>query len=413
MTDLVSVRELITEHLKGITPKYVLSSDILVLNQKCIRNNRIDFSLAQFHDPNKKFSDQKVVKVGDILINSTGQGTAGRCAFVKFLPKDQVVLVDSHILIVRINDFYTAGCVEYSLFSIEQLLQTFMDGSTGQGEFDKQRLFNIYTGLPPENKRKNIFKLLNSIDDKIELNNRINTELEVMAKTLYDYWFVQFDFPDQNDKPYKCSGGKMVYNENLKREIPERWNGENILAVAELLGGGTPSKKKAEYWNGDIPFFTPTDADSNIFKITTDELITAEGVKNCSSKLFEKGTVFITARGSVGKLMVAANDMAMNQSCYALKAMQDISYAYLYYLTMDLIHYLKVKSSGSVFNSIVSNDIRHTPLAIPPVDIVKEYSRRMESAFEKVLLNTKENQELTQLRDWLLPMLMNGQVTVK
>ncbi|MFK5950089.1 MAG: restriction endonuclease subunit S [Methylococcales bacterium] len=256
-------------------------------------------------------------------------------------------------------------------------------------------------------------KILDALNTKIELNNRINTELEAIAKTLYDYWFVQFDFPDQDGKPYKSSGGKMVYNETLKREIPEGWNGENVLAVAELLGGGTPSKKKEEYWNGEIPFFTPTDADLNVFKLSTDEFITSIGLKNCSSPLFEKGDIFITARGSVGKLMIAANNMAMNQSCYALKAKEQVSYSYLYYLAKELIHYLKVKSSGSVFNSIVSNDIKHTILVIPSPKIINDFSGKVEPAFERILLNTKENQQLTKLRDWLLPMLMNGQVTVK
>jgi len=302
--------------------------------------------------------------------------------------------------------------MHYVFTYIRKAIQNSASGSI-QDNINIDYLTKLKFKIPNKTYQDKITSILSILDTKIELNNRINTELEAMAKTLYGYWFVQFDFPDQNGKPYKSSGGKMVYNETLKRDIPEDWNSENILAVAELLGGGTPSKKKPEYWNGEIPFFTPTDADSNIFKITTDEFITDEGVRNCSSKLFEQGTIFITARGSVGKLMVAANDMAMNQSCYALQAKKGISHVYLYHLTMDLIHYLKVKSSGSVFNSIVSNDIKHTPLAIPQVDIVQKYSRKAEPAFKKILLNTKENQQLTQLRDWLLPMLMNGQVTVK
>ena len=266
--------------------------------------------------------------------------------------------------------------------------------------------------ITDRNQQKTIAAVLSALDTKIDCNNRINAELEAMAKTLYDYWFVQFDFPDANGKPYKSSGGKMVYNATLKREIPSGWHDSNVLAVADLLGGGTPTKKKPDYWGGDIPFFTPTDADGSIFKFSTADYITSEGLKGSSTKLFSKHTVFITARGSVGRLVLAGVDMAMNQSCYALRAKTGISHVFLFFLAKELIHHLHVKSSGSVFDSIVSNDIELTKLAIPKGEVIEMFAAVVEPAFEKIANNTKENQQLAQLRDWLLPLLMNGQVTV-
>ena len=260
--------------------------------------------------------------------------------------------------------------------------------------------------------QKKVAAILSALDAKIDCNNRINAELEAMAKTLYDYWFVQFDFPDANGKPYKSSGGKMAYNATLKREIPSGWHDSNVLAVADLLGGGTPTKKKPEYWSGNIPFFTPTDADGSIFKFSTADYITSEGLKGSSTKLFSKHTVFITARGSVGRLVLAGVDMAMNQSCYALRAKAGISHVFLFFLAKELIHHLHVKSSGSVFDSIVSNDIELTKLAIPKGEVIEKFAAVVEPVFEKIANNTKENQQLAQLRDWLLPLLMNGQVTV-
>ena len=260
--------------------------------------------------------------------------------------------------------------------------------------------------------QKKVAAILSALDAKIDCNNRINAELEAMAKTLYDYWFVQFDFPDASGKPYKSSGGKMVYNATLKREIPSGWHDSNVLAVADLLGGGTPTKKKPDYWGGDIPFFTPTDADGSIFKFSTADYITSEGLKGSSTKLFSKHTVFITARGSVGRLVLAGVDMAMNQSCYALRAKTGVSHVFLFFLAKELIHHLHVKSSGSVFDSIVSNDIELTKLAIPKGEVIEMFAAVVEPAFEKIANNTRENQQLAQLRDWLLPLLMNGQVTV-
>jgi len=272
---------------------------------------------------------------------------------------------------------------------------------------------NFVIRLPIElEDQKKIAAVLSVLDAKIDCNNRINVELEAMAKMLYDYWFVQFDFPDASGKPYKSSGGKMVYNATLKREIPEGWHDSSVLAVADLLGGGTPTKKKPEYWSGDIPFFTPTDADGTIFKFSTADYITNEGLKGSSTKLFSKHTVFITARGSVGRLVLAGVDMAMNQSCYALRAKAGISHVFLFFLAKELIHHLHVKSSGSVFDSIVSNDIELTQLAIPKGEVIEEFAAVVEPAFEKIANNTRENQQLAQLRDWLLPLLMNGQVTV-
>ena len=268
--------------------------------------------------------------------------------------------------------------------------------------------------IPPLDEQKHVAKLLSGIDKKIELNNRINAELEAISKTLYNYWFVQFDFPDTNGKPYKSSGGKMVYNPTLKRKIPDEWEADNVLSVADLLGGGTPTKTKPEYWNGAIPFFTPSDSDKNIFSLATENYITEEGLKKSSTRLFERHTVFITARGSVGRLALNAVPMAMNQSCYALKGKDGISYTFLYFLTKELIHHLEVKASGSVFNSIVSNDIEFTNLALPRNrTIIENFAAIAEPVFEKIEASTKESRHLSSLRDWLLPMLMNGQVTVR
>lgn len=295
-----------------------------------------------------------------------------------------------------------------------------LDSGSSNPTLNRNFVHQLDANKPEPKVQKKIAAVLSALDAKIDCNNRINAELEAMAKTLYDYWFVQFDFPydfstgepAQNGKPYKSSGGKMIYNPTLKREIPAGWKDSNILIVADLLGGGTPTKKKPEYWHGSIPFFTPTDADGTIFKFSTTDSITEEGLKKSSTKLFAKNTVFITARGSVGKLVLTGTDMAMNQSCYALRAKPGISHTYLFFLAKELIHHLEVKSSGSVFDSIVSSDIEFTRLAIPDTTVVEKYAAVVEPAFKRIAANTQENQHLTKLRDWVLPMLMNGQVTV-
>ncbi|WP_420458531.1 restriction endonuclease subunit S [Neolewinella sp.] len=260
--------------------------------------------------------------------------------------------------------------------------------------------------LPSYTEQKKAGDLLYSISEKIDLNNRINAELEALARTIYDYWFLQFDFPDAAGRPYRSAGGRMVY------DVPFGWVKKNILEVADLLGGGTPSKRKSNYWGGNIPFFTPSDAKGAVFSFDTEAYTTPEGINNCSSRLFDPGTIFITARGSVGRLAIAGRPMGMNQSCYALSPKVGVSSAYLYFKTKELIKHLKVKSSGSVFNSIVSDDIKWTILTIPPLNIIEKFSECVNPMFDQIANLTAENRELAGLRDWLLPLLMSGEVRV-
>lgn len=274
-------------------------------------------------------------------------------------------------------------------------------------------LKKVDISLPEIPNQKSIATVLSALDKKIALNKQINTRLEQMAKTLYDYWFVQFDFPDASGKPYKSSGGEMVFDETLKREIPKGWESGNILNIANLLGGGTPSKSSPEYWNGNIPFFTPTDCDNSIFILDTADRITDAGLCNSSTRLFKEHSIFITARGSVGRSSINAVPMAMNQSCYAFQAKENVSYTFLFFLIRELIMILEVKATGSVFNSIVSSDIETTNLVISNKDLIMKFGEYCEPLFNQIETNLKQNHQLTQLRDFLLPMLMNGQVSVE
>lgn len=338
----------------------------------------------------------------------------GKTAFVDILDDGEVAFGSTEFIVLRAKNetnpeflYYFAISPDFRKRAIEC-----MEGTSGRQRVNENTLKTLELPIPGPQTQQSIAAVLSALDKKIALNKQINARLEEMAKTLYDYWFVQFDFPDANGKPYKSSGGDMVFDETLKREIPKGWKSGNILNIANLLGGGTPSKSSPKYWNGNIPFFTPTDCDNSIFILDTADRITNAGLCNSSTRLFKKHSIFITARGSVGRSSINAVPMAMNQSCYAFQAKENVSYTFLFFLIRELIMILEVKATGSVFNSIVSSDIETTNLVISNKDLIMKFGEYCEPLFNQIETNLKQNHQLTQLRDFLLPMLMNGQVSV-
>ena len=406
MSNWRRVDEIITYHGKGVTPKYVDKSSIIVLNQKCIRNNKIDYSFAQYIDENKIYNEEKFLKIGDILINSTGQGTAGRVALVEYIPENFKIIVDSHILVLRTNNFFESKCLNYSLFSIESTLQKFMDGSTGQGEFDRVRLFNVKVGYSRDiSTQQKIASVLSALDDKIELNNKINAELEQMAKLLYDYWFVQFDFPNEHGKPYKSSGGKMVYNETLKREIPEGWEVENLFNVCKVQYGFPFS---TDYFNEDkngIPVIRIRDILENSISIYSTQNSIDEKYK------IDIGDILVGMDGNFHINFWSQDNCYLNQRVVKLKEtiLQSI------YLKHQIEPFIKAREksiSRTTVGHLSDKDLKNIHVIIPPENYLSIIKSIFEASLSKIISAKKQNQELAQLRDWLLPMLMNGQVKV-
>jgi len=299
----------------------------------------------------------------------------------------------------------------YSYLSILDLQH--LDSGSTLPSMTKSAYQDIEVYLPSLDIQKKTTAVLSALDAKIELNNRINAELEAMAKTLYDYWFVQFDFPDENDKPYKSSGGKMVYNETLKREIPDGWKAKELGDIeGNIITGKTPPKKNPEYFEGNIPFITIGDIRGNMHIVSTEETLSKLGADFQRGKYLNRGAICVSCIASPGLVGFATELSQTNQQINSIECQKEEHRYYLYFAIKDFFIASKAKT-GNTFPNMNKGDFSSIQMVSPDEDHLRKFMQKVKPSFELILNNTLQNQQLTQLRDWLLPMLMNGQVTVK
>lgn len=273
-------------------------------------------------------------------------------------------------------------------------------GSTQKAlTIDSLSKFDIKIPVNLDDQRR-IASILSSLDRKIELNNKINADLEEMAQAIFKNWFVDFE-------PFK--NGKFVDSE--LGMIPEGWKVGRLTDVIKLMPGGTPKTTEPLYWdNGTIPFFSPKDV-NGVYCFATEKHITETGLNKCSSNLYPKDTIFITCRGTVGKVCLAACDMAMNQSNYAIKAIDGYSQYYVFFLVKSVVERLIKKSNGAVFSAITSKDFDEEIL-IPSQKAVEDFTNVIDGFFRRIFTIGTENSRLSLLRDTLLPRLMSGELEV-
>ena len=254
------------------------------------------------------------------------------------------------------------------------------------------------------NYQQKIAAVLSALDAKIELNARINAELESMAKTLYDYWFVQF-------APHKSAGGKMVWNEKLGKEIPEGWQVDSLGKVTKTNLGGTPSTKNPEYWeNATIPWLNSGDL-TEFPIIKSSSFVTQKGVDNSATTILPKGSVVISLVRYIRPSIIALEACA-NQSVVGIRETKELKNSFIYPYLVNEVPRLMSLRTGAQQPHINKETIDDSPICIPPTNILNEYYKISEPIYKKIINVAFESQTLTELRDWLLPMLMNGQVKI-
>jgi len=307
----------------------------------------------------------------------------------------------------------------FQLKEVKSLMWNVATGSTIKN-LSLASIRNMEIPTPPKDVAKKIADVLSAIDKKIELNNRINAELEAMAKTLYDYWFVQFDFPDDSpqgqDNPYKSSGGKMVYNPTLKREIPEGWDWKPVSSIIEVKDGTHDSPKPSDSGQYLITskHLKPSGIDfSDAYLISQEDF----DAVNKRSKV-DEGDFLLSMIGTVG-----LSQWAMKiETPYAIKniglfktsqAPEMADYIFAAVTSLHGRAYLQQnQSTGTSQPYVTLGTLRSIPILIPNEKVFEQFNGKIKPIHKLMYENITENQKLAQLRDWLLPMLMNGQVTV-
>lgn len=287
---------------------------------------------------------------------------------------------------------------------------------TLRASFNEQIFSYIKLLLPDYDTQVKIGDLFYIIECKIRNNNIICTELESMAETIYDYWFLQFEFPNEDGKPYKSSGGKMVWNEELKKEIPKGWEDGTVEDVGEIVAGGTPSTEHPEYYcKSGIAWITPNDLSNLSDKYIThgERDISEIGLTNSSAKLMPKGTVLLTSRAPIGYIGIAINEVCTNQGFKSIVPNKKYGSEFIYYTIQKMVAYLRSLGTGSTFTEISKNIVAQVKIVLPEKNVVNKFEKIISEISSQRRILEEENRELVSLRDFLLPLLMNGQVGFK
>ncbi len=365
---------------------------------------------------------------GDVLLNITGDSVARVCQVARdVLP----ARVNQHVAIIRPSyDHLDAGYLRYHLVSPEtQALLLSWAGSGGtRNALTKGMIESLEVPLPPLSEQQAIAHVLGTLDDKIELNRRMNETLEAMARALFKSWCVDFDpvrakmegrwrrgesLPGLPADLYDLFPDRLV--DSYLGEIPEGWEVGVLDDTIELLSGGTPKTSLSDYWDGDIPWYTAKDAPnlSDVFVLETERTVTQAGIDNSAAKVLPMGTTVITARGTVGRLACLGVPMAMNQTCYGIRGAYGYPDLFIYWNVRTAVDELQQRTHGTIFDTITRQTFKFVDATVPPIELAKGFESTVKPLMGRILKNLHASRALAAQRDALLPQLVARTVRLR
>ena len=389
----VPLRELVGYISKGIAPIYSEKSTgttISVLNQKCNRNFQISYAEARLHNmTQKKVPVERLIRKDDILINSTGTGTAGRVAQIRSVPCRTTV--DGHMIILRANEKVMQRYLGYAIKAHQSEILQLDEGSTGQTELNRERLLDEIMICYPESiiVQEKIVTIFECIDQKIVVNKKINDNLEQQAVTYFQKLYIN------NANPM--------------------WQIGTISDLGTVVGGSTPSKTKPEYYtNNGIAWITPKDLSINKSKFIShgENDITELGLKNSSATVMPKGTVLFSSRAPIGYIAIASNEVTTNQGFKSVVPYLEIGTAFVYFFLKHSLPVIESAASGSTFKEISGSAMKNIPAIIPDRSTLDQFNSFCAPIFAQQKILEDQNYSLAMLRDSLLPKLMSGAIDI-
>ena len=285
-------------------------------------------------------------------------------------------------------------------------------GST-QPKLPIYNIQKIAISYPSISEQKAIAKVLSDLDEKIEINNKINKKLEEMAQAIFKQWFVDFEFPNEYGKPYKSSGGEMIESE--LGMIPKGWEVDSLSnLVKEVITGKTPSTKKSENYGDKYPFVTIPDMHNKVFVTKTERYLSEDGHKLQEKKLIPKNSIMVSCIATVGLVSISSEAVHTNQQINSIipNSIEEVFYFYEYLKLME-DRLKRIGSAGSATLNVNKGEFEKIKYIYPNSRIINKYNNTVKNIYEKIKLNEIENNRLAQLRDTLLPKLMSGEIRVQ
>ncbi|OOB75711.1 MULTISPECIES: restriction endonuclease subunit S [Clostridium] len=424
---LIDLCELIS---RGVTPSYTKNEEegIIVLNQKCIRDNTINDQFARLTNPTKKkIKENKFLKKYDILVNSTGVGTLGRVAQIKNIKKK--ITVDSHVTIVRPKKEIDPIYLGYYMFMSQRFIEHLGEGSTGQTELSRVRLGEaLKVKFPSLKEQKKVGEILSTLDEKIETNNQINKKLEEMAQTIFKQWFVDFEFPNEEGKPYKSSGGEMVESE--LGMIPKGWEVGIFREYTDTVLGGDWGKEKPQ-GNYTKEVYCLRGADIPEVREGKKGALPKRYIlqKNYNNKKLSQGDLVVEISGgsptqSTGRISYINEfmlskydaDFVCTNFCRAITlsnndAMEFFYFYWNYLYNIDIFFQYENGTTG-IKNFDINTFLDKFLMIKPLKEIINKFHNVVKVVLNTIQSNGIENIKLSEIRDTLLPKLMSGEIRV-
>ena len=382
-----------------------------------------------------QYNAEQIISPREIVVSQTDitqdGDVIGRPAVVPSHPsyRNLVASLDAAIVRNAARSRLDYGFLYYRLLSRDYAHHV-KSRSTGTTvlHLSKDALPSFEFLLPPLPEQRRIAQILGALDDKIELNRRTNETLEQMARALFKSWFVNFDpvrtkmdgrwrrgesLPGMSADLYDLFPDRLVPSE--LGEIPDGWRAGPLADIVQLLSGGTPKTSIAEYWNGSIPWYTAKDAPllSNVFAIDTERHISQSGVDNSATQILPARTTIISARGTVGRLACLGRPMAMNQTCYGIRGVDDYPDFFTYWNARRAVDELQARAHGTIFDTITRQTFQLVDTVIPPSKLAAAFEVMVRTYMDRMLANLLDSSNIASLRDALLPRLVSGDLRAK